>query len=261
MSSRPSTASTSRSTDGDALRRRRPLLPALVARSRSRRSRSLEGYDDLDDDELAIACASHQAEPAQLDAVRKLLARAGATVDDLENGRRRAARKGSSATTARASTPGCSPRAARTAGRCTRTAICRIRCSSASPSCSAPARRRDRRLRRADVRDAARAHGERSSLRRRSGSATRCARGRSWSAASGARRHRSDARAARLDREGRRGGAALRARDGRDAWTLKVEDGATRALRPALGQCSASTSSATVDVSQQSRRSRRLDLA
>src|SRR5919202_4964860 len=45
-----------------------------------------DAYDDLDDDELAIACASHQAEPAQLDAVRKLLARAGATVDDLENG-------------------------------------------------------------------------------------------------------------------------------------------------------------------------------
>jgi len=43
-------------------------------------------YDDLDDDELAIACASHQAEPAQLDAVRKLLARAGATVADLANG-------------------------------------------------------------------------------------------------------------------------------------------------------------------------------
>ena len=45
-----------------------------------------EGYADLDDDELAIACASHQAEPAQLAAVRKLLARAGAAVDDLENG-------------------------------------------------------------------------------------------------------------------------------------------------------------------------------
>jgi L-asparaginase II len=45
-----------------------------------------EGYDDLDDDELAIACASHHAEPAQLAAVRKVLARAGATVDDLENG-------------------------------------------------------------------------------------------------------------------------------------------------------------------------------
>ncbi len=45
-----------------------------------------DAYDDLEVDELAIACASHQAEPAQLDAVRKLLARAGATVDDLENG-------------------------------------------------------------------------------------------------------------------------------------------------------------------------------
>ena len=45
-----------------------------------------DAYDDLDDDELAIASASHQAEPAQLEAVRKLLARAGATVDDLECG-------------------------------------------------------------------------------------------------------------------------------------------------------------------------------
>jgi L-asparaginase II len=46
----------------------------------------VEGYGDLDDDEIAIACASHRAEPAQLAAVRKVLARAGATVDDLENG-------------------------------------------------------------------------------------------------------------------------------------------------------------------------------
>ena len=38
-------------------------------RSRSRPCRSLDAYDDLDDDELAIACASHQAEPAQLAAV------------------------------------------------------------------------------------------------------------------------------------------------------------------------------------------------
>jgi L-asparaginase II len=45
-----------------------------------------EGYEDLADDELAIACASHHAEPAQLAAVRKVLARAQATVDDLENG-------------------------------------------------------------------------------------------------------------------------------------------------------------------------------
>ena len=46
----------------------------------------VEGYAELDDDEIAIACASHRAEPAQLDAVRKVLARAGATADDLENG-------------------------------------------------------------------------------------------------------------------------------------------------------------------------------
>jgi L-asparaginase II len=45
-----------------------------------------EAYDDLDDDELAIACASHNATPEQLAAVRKLLERAGASVDDLENG-------------------------------------------------------------------------------------------------------------------------------------------------------------------------------
>ncbi len=46
----------------------------------------VDGYDDLEDDEVAIACASHRAEPAQLAAVRKVLARAGASVDDLENG-------------------------------------------------------------------------------------------------------------------------------------------------------------------------------
>jgi L-asparaginase II len=46
----------------------------------------VEGYDDLEDDEIAIACASHHAEPEQLAAVRKVLARAGASVDDLENG-------------------------------------------------------------------------------------------------------------------------------------------------------------------------------
>ena len=46
----------------------------------------LEGYSDLDDDELAIACASHRAEPAQLAAVRKVLARGGVEIDDLENG-------------------------------------------------------------------------------------------------------------------------------------------------------------------------------
>src|SRR6476469_358224 len=46
----------------------------------------VEGYDDLDSDEIAIACASHQAEPAQLAAVHKVLARAGVAADELENG-------------------------------------------------------------------------------------------------------------------------------------------------------------------------------
>jgi L-asparaginase II len=42
--------------------------------------------DDLPDDELAIACASHHDRPEQVAAVRALLARAGATEDDLELG-------------------------------------------------------------------------------------------------------------------------------------------------------------------------------
>ena len=46
----------------------------------------VDAYDDLTDEEIAIACASHQAEPAQLAAVRVLLARAAATEDDLECG-------------------------------------------------------------------------------------------------------------------------------------------------------------------------------
>lgn len=41
---------------------------------------------DLDLPEIAIACASHRAEPAQLDAVRSLLAKAPATEADLECG-------------------------------------------------------------------------------------------------------------------------------------------------------------------------------
>jgi L-asparaginase II len=42
--------------------------------------------EDLDDEEVAIACASHQAEPAQLDAVLSLLRKARASEDDLECG-------------------------------------------------------------------------------------------------------------------------------------------------------------------------------
>jgi L-asparaginase II len=54
----------------------------------------VEGYDELDDAEIAIACASHHAEPAQLEAVRLVLARAGVTVDDLENGTQEGRRDG-----------------------------------------------------------------------------------------------------------------------------------------------------------------------
>jgi L-asparaginase II len=54
----------------------KPLQALPLVRSR----------DDLPDDELAIACASHHDTPEQVDAARKLLARAGATEDDLELG-------------------------------------------------------------------------------------------------------------------------------------------------------------------------------
>ena len=54
----------------------KPLQALPLARAR----------DDLDDRDLAIASASHVATPDQLDAVRALLAKAPATVDDLECG-------------------------------------------------------------------------------------------------------------------------------------------------------------------------------
>src|SRR5438105_1399167 len=42
--------------------------------------------DDLDDEDIAIASASHRAEPEQIEAVRRLLAKAPATENDLEVG-------------------------------------------------------------------------------------------------------------------------------------------------------------------------------
>jgi L-asparaginase II len=42
--------------------------------------------DDVDDEDIAIASASHRAEPEQIEAVRRLLAKAPATEDDLELG-------------------------------------------------------------------------------------------------------------------------------------------------------------------------------
>jgi L-asparaginase II len=54
----------------------KPLQALPLVRSR----------DDLPDDELAIACASHHDTPEQVAAVRALLSRAEATEDDLELG-------------------------------------------------------------------------------------------------------------------------------------------------------------------------------
>jgi L-asparaginase II len=46
----------------------------------------VRAYDDLADEDVAIACASHHARAEQVAAVRELLARAGADEDDLECG-------------------------------------------------------------------------------------------------------------------------------------------------------------------------------
>ena len=54
----------------------KPIQALLLARARP----------DLDDVEIAIACASHRAEPAQIAAVRSLLAKAPASEEDLECG-------------------------------------------------------------------------------------------------------------------------------------------------------------------------------
>lgn len=54
----------------------KPIQALLLVRS----------YDDLAEEDVAIACASHGARAEQLAAVRELLARAGATEDDLECG-------------------------------------------------------------------------------------------------------------------------------------------------------------------------------
>jgi L-asparaginase II len=54
----------------------KPLQALSVVRTRP----------DLEEREIAIMCASHLARPEQLDAVRSLLAKAGATEDDLECG-------------------------------------------------------------------------------------------------------------------------------------------------------------------------------
>jgi L-asparaginase II len=65
--------------------------PSLVSflRSSAKPFQALElvrTRDDLDDRDIAIASASHRAEPMHIEAVRALLAKAGAREDDLECG-------------------------------------------------------------------------------------------------------------------------------------------------------------------------------
>ena len=77
-----------------AARRERRLGRKRGARSTHFRSSAkpiqalplLRARPNLDDTEIAIACASHLARPEQLDAVRRLLAKAPAGDDDLETG-------------------------------------------------------------------------------------------------------------------------------------------------------------------------------
>src|SRR6266511_200923 len=65
--------------------------PGLVSflRSSAKPFQALElarARDDLDERDLAIASASHRAQPKQIEAVRALLAKGGAKEDDLECG-------------------------------------------------------------------------------------------------------------------------------------------------------------------------------
>jgi L-asparaginase II len=185
---------------------------------------------------VAIACASHHAEPAQLDAVRKVLARAGATVDDLENGLQECRPEGKLGHNCSGKHAGMLAAChARTAGRCIPTATRRIRCSSASPSCSAAARRRStaagcRPLPRrcAAPRSCSRAHP--------SGSAARCA---PVPELVGASAGSTDTDLMRLRdgwiAKGGRGLFCAAHEDGR-GYAFKAEDGASRALRAAVGQ-------------------------
>jgi L-asparaginase II len=75
--------------DGEVIAAAGDPSQACFMRSSSKPLQALplvRARDDLPDDELAIACASHRDTPDQLAAVRALLARAGATEDDLELG-------------------------------------------------------------------------------------------------------------------------------------------------------------------------------
>ena len=194
----------------------------------------LEGYDDLDADELAIASASHQAEPAQLAAVRKLLARAGAKGDDLECG----AQDGAPGRPARAQLLG---QARGDAGRVPRTRLAAPPVPRALASAAAAGRGTARREQTSPSTAAA---CRRSHCALRDGGAVRHVAGtdRSRDARASRARRREGAddtdlmRALRLDGEARRGGLfSLHSPDGRRPGRSSTEDGSTRALRPAIG--------------------------
>ena len=74
-------------TDGRVLEARGDpnLVTFMRSAAKPLQARPLAGLD-LPKEELAIACASHEALPDQLEAVRALLARAGAREEDLECG-------------------------------------------------------------------------------------------------------------------------------------------------------------------------------
>ena len=201
----------------------------------------VEGYDDLADEEIAIACASHHAEPAQLDAVRRVLA-------PRRRDRRRSRERHAGRPARREARPQLLGQArrdarrlpARTAGRSTPTATPAIRCSTGSPTCSGDEPSGGRRLRRPDLHDDARRGGARCSPSRRPGSARRCVHARARRRLARRRRHRPDAARRRLDRKGRRGGASLRRPRGRPRPGAQVRGrrvpraatGARRRARP-----------------------------
>jgi L-asparaginase II len=75
--------------DGEVVAAAGEPAQACFMRSSSKPLQALplvRGRDDLPDDELAVACASHRDTPEQIAAVRALLARAEATEDDFELG-------------------------------------------------------------------------------------------------------------------------------------------------------------------------------
>ena len=152
--------------------------------------------DDLPDDELAIACASHHDTPEQVAAARALLARAEATEDDLELGPQegrppredpqqllgQARRDARALPRARLADAGLPPARASGAAGLPR------RRTPRRPRSSRSARDRHRRLRRRHLRAHARADGARVlaprvAARRRPESRPRCARVRTSSAA------------------------------------------------------------------------------